>query len=130
MFATFQQRFHCDGLLYTSSDGCRWRCRLTYTGAHSRSPSFQDIDLENGHVGVGPGICLNQVPDEGLSLLALVLVYILHGLALEVPKLHHQAALVSSSPGFCLHSLLPLILLNFFCHFLTGDYFAPSLWKR
>ncbi len=29
MFATCQQRFHCGGLLYTSSDGCRWRCRGT-----------------------------------------------------------------------------------------------------
>ncbi len=156
MFATCQQHFHCDGLLYTSSDGCgwrcrgsggcrwrcrgsggcrwrcrgtggcrwrcrgtggcRWRCRLAYTGAHSRSPSFQDIHLENGHVGVGPGICLNQVPDEGLGLLALVLIHILHGPALEVTKLHHQAALVSSWPGFCLHFLLPLILLHFFCH--------------
>ena len=55
--------------------------------------SFQDISLENGHVGVGPGICSNQVVNEFLGLQGFVLINLLHGLALKLTKLHHQPAL-------------------------------------
>ena len=79
--------------------GCRWRsrsagdCRSRSRGAGGRCMSFQDISLENSHVGVGPGVCSNQVVNEFLGLQGFVLINQTH----QTPPL--------TSPGLQFHTL-------------------------